>query len=227
MLMVKHFRTNNRKWTENKFKAKEAKPELLDDWDQRLVITTLENNDQGSRITLNQVAEKDQVTLLSFSNSFHQIVFSGTARTARWCTRWTLRTRTSSSWPAWPRTWWRGGSSRELWSAVEELPTGRSALHSKLPSSSLTACHAFLSTFRYLSFTFVLYLFYFTFYKLNIQLAILRGGVSSIFSIVWRREMGCDGMCNVWITVAILDHHYWWIFLQILNISNLSAQIVY
>ena len=68
MLMVKHFRTNNRKWTENKFKAKEAKPELLDDWDQRLVITTLENNDQGSRITLNQVAEKDQVSILSFSN---------------------------------------------------------------------------------------------------------------------------------------------------------------
>ena len=95
--MVKHFRTNNRKLTENKFKAKEAKPELLDDWDQRLVITTLENNDQGSRITLNQVAEKDQVSLLSFSNIFHQIVFSGTARTARWCTRWTLRTRTSSS----------------------------------------------------------------------------------------------------------------------------------
>ena len=41
--------------------AKEAKPELLDDWDQRLVITTLQVNQEGSRLELNQVAEKDQV----------------------------------------------------------------------------------------------------------------------------------------------------------------------
>ena len=41
--------------------AKEAKPELLDDWDQRLVITTLEVNQEGSRLELNQIAEKDQV----------------------------------------------------------------------------------------------------------------------------------------------------------------------
>ena len=54
-------RTNNRKWTENKFKCGEAKPELLDDWDQRLVVTTLLVNEEGSRLSLDQVAETDQV----------------------------------------------------------------------------------------------------------------------------------------------------------------------
>jgi len=57
---VRGYRTNNRKWTENKFVAGEAKPELLDDWDQRLIVTTLEVNPEGTRLTLNQVAEKDQ-----------------------------------------------------------------------------------------------------------------------------------------------------------------------
>jgi len=56
---IRGYRTNNRKWTENKFKSGEAKPELLDDWDQRLVVTTLDTNENGSRIILNQVAEKD------------------------------------------------------------------------------------------------------------------------------------------------------------------------
>ena len=41
--------------------AREAKPELLDDWDQRLVVTTLQVDAEGERIELNQVAEKDQV----------------------------------------------------------------------------------------------------------------------------------------------------------------------
>merc|ERR1712106_187815 len=57
---VRGYRTNNRKWTENKFKVGEEKPEVLDDWDQRLVVTMLEVNDQGHRLTLQQVAEKDQ-----------------------------------------------------------------------------------------------------------------------------------------------------------------------
>jgi len=57
---VKGYRTNNRKWTENKFKAGEPKPELLDDWDQRLVVTTLSLSTDGNSITLNQEAEKDQ-----------------------------------------------------------------------------------------------------------------------------------------------------------------------
>ena len=54
-------RTNNRKWTENKFKCGEAKPELLDDWDQRLVVSTLFVNEDGTRLSLDQVAETDQV----------------------------------------------------------------------------------------------------------------------------------------------------------------------
>ena len=41
--------------------AGEAKPELLDDWDQRLVVTNLQVDAEGERIELNQVAEKDQV----------------------------------------------------------------------------------------------------------------------------------------------------------------------
>eukprot|EP00092_Neocalanus_flemingeri_P004909 GFUD01005282.1.p1 GENE.GFUD01005282.1~~GFUD01005282.1.p1 ORF type:complete len:351 (-),score=116.66 GFUD01005282.1:309-1361(-) len=58
---VRGYRTNNRKWTENKFKVGERKPELLDDWDQRLVVTILEVKEEGNRMTLKQVAEKDQV----------------------------------------------------------------------------------------------------------------------------------------------------------------------
>ena len=40
--------------------AGEGKPELVDDWDQRLVVTTLTAPENG-RLVLNQVAEKDQV----------------------------------------------------------------------------------------------------------------------------------------------------------------------
>jgi len=57
---VRGYRTANRKWTENKFKAGEGKPELVDDWDQRLVVTTLTAPENG-RLVLNQVAEKDQM----------------------------------------------------------------------------------------------------------------------------------------------------------------------
>ena len=47
----------------NFFQAGEAKPELLDDWDQRLVVTTLMvQGQEGEGIELNQVAEKDQVS---------------------------------------------------------------------------------------------------------------------------------------------------------------------
>ena len=54
-------RTNNRKWTENKFKCGSARPELVDDWDQRLVVTTLAVNEEGTRLSLDQLAETDQV----------------------------------------------------------------------------------------------------------------------------------------------------------------------
>merc|ERR1712059_2195 len=53
------YRTRNRKWTENKFKVGEAKPEVLEDWDQRLVVTTLEVEEGGSKLSLRQVAEKE------------------------------------------------------------------------------------------------------------------------------------------------------------------------
>ena len=33
----------------------------MDDWDQRLVVTLMEVNDEGTKLTLKQVAEKDQV----------------------------------------------------------------------------------------------------------------------------------------------------------------------
>jgi len=59
---VKGYRTNNRKWTENKFKAGEPKPELVDDWDQRLVVTTLTVDREGTMITLDQAAEKDMAS---------------------------------------------------------------------------------------------------------------------------------------------------------------------
>jgi len=58
---IRGYRTSNRKWTENKFKVGEGKPELLDDWDQRLVVTTLALEEDGSRLCLHQVAEKDQM----------------------------------------------------------------------------------------------------------------------------------------------------------------------
>jgi len=58
---IRGYRTSNRKWTENKFKVGEGKPELLDDWDQRLVVTSLALEEDGSRICLHQVAEKDQM----------------------------------------------------------------------------------------------------------------------------------------------------------------------
>jgi len=61
---VRGYRTNNRKMTENKFKVGEEKPELLDDWDQRLVVSILEVNNEKTKLTLQQTAEKDQ----SFAN---------------------------------------------------------------------------------------------------------------------------------------------------------------
>jgi len=58
---IRGYRTSNRKWTENKFKVGEGKPELLDDWDQRLVVTTVALEEDGSRLCLHQLAEKDQM----------------------------------------------------------------------------------------------------------------------------------------------------------------------
>ena len=58
---MKGYATYNRKLTKNEFKLGTPKPELGEDWDQRLLISTLTREMEGKRIVLDQVAEKDQV----------------------------------------------------------------------------------------------------------------------------------------------------------------------
>ena len=58
---MKGYSTYNRKLTENKFKPGTPKPELGEDWDQRLLVTTLRMEESGQRIVLEQEAEKEQV----------------------------------------------------------------------------------------------------------------------------------------------------------------------
>ena len=62
---VKGYSTYNRKLTENKWEPGTAKPELVEDWDQRLLVTTLSRHQDGRMLELQQSAEKDQVELLS------------------------------------------------------------------------------------------------------------------------------------------------------------------
>ena len=47
------------KVTQNKFQLDVEIPEMLDDWDQRWVMSTLSR--ENNRITLNQIAEKTEV----------------------------------------------------------------------------------------------------------------------------------------------------------------------
>ena len=58
---IKGYATYNRKLTENKFKAGEPKPELGEDWDQRLLMSSLKREQEGQWIVLDQVAERYQV----------------------------------------------------------------------------------------------------------------------------------------------------------------------
>ena len=59
---VRGYSTYNRKLTENKWKAGTEKPELVEDWDQRLLVTTLNRKEEdGNILELTQIAEKDQV----------------------------------------------------------------------------------------------------------------------------------------------------------------------
>ena len=51
-----------RKLTENKLAVGVPQPELLEDWDQRFVTTTLTRGDGGNRIIMQQVADKDEVS---------------------------------------------------------------------------------------------------------------------------------------------------------------------
>merc|ERR1712079_738260 len=58
---MRGYKTKSFKMTSNKFRLNEAKPELLEDWDPRLVVTTvtLESNENGDVIHMDQIAEKD------------------------------------------------------------------------------------------------------------------------------------------------------------------------
>ena len=58
---VRGYSTYNRKLTENKWKAGREKPELVEDWDQRLLVTTLNRKEDCNILELSQIAEKDQV----------------------------------------------------------------------------------------------------------------------------------------------------------------------
>ena len=58
---IKGYNTTAGKVTENKFQLEVERPELLDDWDQRLVVSTLSRDLTGTRLTLLQTADKDQV----------------------------------------------------------------------------------------------------------------------------------------------------------------------
>ena len=82
-----------RKLTENKFKPGEAKPELLEDWDQRLVVTTLIVDEEGTRLTLDQVAEKDQVISMIVMSPPHAPCSRCSAKTVPSCWRLTPMTR--------------------------------------------------------------------------------------------------------------------------------------
>jgi len=57
---IKGYKCRNYKMTANKFMLEEAKPELLEDWDPRLVITTLTYDEEAGVLVMDQAAEKDQ-----------------------------------------------------------------------------------------------------------------------------------------------------------------------
>ena len=50
---------NKRTHEHYQHKADEAKPEVLEDWDPRFVVTTLSCSQEGDVVSLSQVAEKD------------------------------------------------------------------------------------------------------------------------------------------------------------------------
>ncbi|XP_023333346.1 uncharacterized protein LOC111705120 [Eurytemora carolleeae] len=64
---VNGYSTFSTKVTENKFKVGEPTPELVEDWDQRFIVSTL-SREEG-RLQLEQVAEKDQENSLLFDIS--------------------------------------------------------------------------------------------------------------------------------------------------------------
>lgn len=71
---MKGYATYTRKLTENKYKPGEAKPELVEDWDQRFLVTTLSMKPNeggiGSHLLLEHLAEKDQKFCLDSSTVY-------------------------------------------------------------------------------------------------------------------------------------------------------------
>jgi len=65
------YSTCNRKMTKNKFLEGVPKPELVDDWDQRLVVTTLSLDQVAKKLILIQTAEKDQRFCLDSKITFN------------------------------------------------------------------------------------------------------------------------------------------------------------
>ena len=57
---IKGYNTKAGKVTENKYQLEVERPELLDDWDQRFVMSTLSRDLTANRLTLVQTADKDQ-----------------------------------------------------------------------------------------------------------------------------------------------------------------------
>ena len=89
----KGFKTRVWKVTQNKFQLEVERPELVDDWDQRLLMSILSWNMKANRLTLLQVAEKDQGKPSVIS--LHELRFffcSVSARTARSSLRLMRRT---------------------------------------------------------------------------------------------------------------------------------------
>ena len=54
---------------QNRFLEGEEKPEVLDDWDQRLVVSRLEKELDGRGLRLTQLAHRDQVNGVEKSRS--------------------------------------------------------------------------------------------------------------------------------------------------------------
>ncbi|CAB4059100.1 unnamed protein product [Lepeophtheirus salmonis] len=56
---LRGFLSRNFKLVSNKFVSGEPKPECLDDWDQRMVVSTLTLEEDGNKLVITQIAEKD------------------------------------------------------------------------------------------------------------------------------------------------------------------------
>ena len=93
---VRGYSTYNRKLTENKWKAGTEKPELVEDWDQRLLVTTLNRKEDGNILELTQIAEKDQVLNVFFCATKLSLFYRNFVLTASHLFKWILKMKISS-----------------------------------------------------------------------------------------------------------------------------------